>query len=147
MAVSVADVMRQCRNYFASGWVDGTFSISGNALPEFEDGYIFISGSRHHDGVWFVTGGYLTGRDVDGMPDEDFTGRVWLLSPTGDFLALCREIAGYDEKNPVGAYQSESFGGYSYTRGGTGAASGNYSWQAAYYDALTPYRRMFTEVG
>lgn len=144
MAVTVADVMRQCRNFFETGWADGTFDISGNALPEFEDGFIYISGSRYHDGVWYVSGGYLTGRDVGGIPDESFTGRVWVLSPPLDFLDTVKAIQEYDEKNPVGAYQSESFGGYSYTRGGNGNGGG---WRETFADALTPYRRMFTEVG
>lgn len=144
MAVSVAAVMRQCRNYFPTGYMDGTFRITGNVLPGVDSPWVYISGSAYHDGVWQLADGYLTGRSVDGLGDESFDGRVWMLNPPEDFLELCKEIKAYEEKNPIGAFASESFGAYSYTRGtGNGQAQG---WPAAFSAQLAPYRRMFTEV-
>ena len=143
MAVSVAAVMRQCRNFFQTGYMDGTFRITGNALPDVDSPWVFISGSRYHDGVWQLFNGYLTGRSVDGLQDEEFTGRVWLLSPPPDFLDLCKDIASYEEKNPVGAMASESFGAYSYTRG---TVNGSTGWADVFSASLIPYRRMYSEV-
>ena len=141
MAVCVADVMRHCRNFFAVAYKDGTFRISGNALLDVPDArWVYISGSMAHDGVWEVCDGYLTGRDVSGLPDEDFAGRVWYLAPPCDFLALCEKIRAYEEKNPMVAVTSERFGEYSYTRDASG-------WQSAFGGQLATYRRMYTEVG
>ena len=68
MAVSVAAVMKKCRNYFETGYMDGSFRITGNALLDVPDArYVYISGSMFHDGVWEVSQGYLTGRDVSGL--------------------------------------------------------------------------------
>lgn len=145
MAVSVAAVMRRCRNYFETGYIDGTFRITGNALhvPE-KTGYVYISGSRQHDGVWELCHGYLTGRDVCGLDDEEFTGRVWLLSPPPDFLDLCKTISEYAEKNPVGAPVQERFGEYSYMRNmRSGSDSG---WTAAFKGQIAPFCRMYSEV-
>lgn len=145
MAVSVAAVMRQINNFFEVGHIDGVITISGNAIiPAPVSPWCFVKGSMRHDGVWEVCGGRL--QDMDGsLPDEEFDGRVWLLKPPADFLALCAEISAYDDKNPVGAYQQESFGGYSYMRRQTG--SNSTSWQDVFAGRLVPYRRMYTEVG
>lgn len=147
MAVSVAAVMRQINNFFEAGHIDGAIAISGNAIiPRPDYPWCYIEGSGYHDGVWKLCGGLM--QDMDGhLPDEEFDGRVWLLKPPADFLSLCEEISAYDDKNPVGAYLSESFGGYSYMRRGSSGKNGSASWMSAFESRLAPYRRrMFTEV-
>ena len=140
MSVSVAAVMRQVNNHFVSGYLDADFAVEGGDLkPAPAASFVYIDGSVLHDGVWELQGGKLIGDDA---ADEAFTGRVWLLKPPRDFLALCKEIAAHDAKHPTGAAQSESFGDYSYSMG-TQAAGG---WAAAFAARLTPYRRMFPEV-
>ena len=145
MAVSVAAVMRHIRNYFDRGYRYGDFTIIGGALtPAPDSAYVYIAGSVLHDGVWALSGDMLQGVP-DGLRDESFSGRVYELHPPDDFLRLCGEISEYDDKNPVGALQSESFGDYSYTRASVqGGAQG---WQAAFRPQLDAYRRMVTEVG
>ena len=145
MAVTVAAVMRQCRNYFENGYIDGTFSITSNALSGVPEAhFVYISGSTFHDGVWEIVQGYLTGRDVSGMNDEEFTGRVWFLNPPAEFLDLCKTISEYAEKNPVGALVQERFGEYSYMR--NMRSGSDTSWVGAFKAALAPYRRMYSEV-
>ena len=89
-------------------------------------------------------GGILSGVPAD-LPSEDFTGKVWMLYPPDDFLALCEQINQFDEKNPAGALLSESFGDYSYSRG-TSGNGGVTTWSEAFADQLAMYRRMFSEV-
>lgn len=153
MAVSIAAVMRRVRNFFERECIEGAFTITGGVLEPLPDApYIAISGSAWHDGVFPRDA--LTGSDdvVDQLAiaqglekDETFDGKVWGLHPPSDFLELCEAINDYDAKNPVGAYQSESFGAYSYTRASVGGTAGN-GWEAAFAGQLLPYRRMFTEV-
>lgn len=144
MAVSVAAVMRQINNFFEVGSISGRFAISGNAIaPAPESPWCYVSGSWMHDGAYRVTDGYLD-EVLSDLPDEEFDGVVWLLKPPAAFLALCEEISAYDDKTPVGAYQQESFGGYSYMRRNTG---GSTAWQDVYAGRLAPYRKMYTEVG
>ena len=146
MSVSVAAVMRQCRNYFEDGYIDGTFRITGNALSGAEGAHwVYISGSAFHNGVWEVCDGYLTGRSVEGLHDEEFEGRVWFLDPPEEFLEQCKTIKTYEEKNPVGAFVQERFGEYSYMRGQMGKAV-DMGWQAAFVPELKEYRRLYTEV-
>ena len=139
MAVSIAAVMRRVRNCFERESIEGSFSVSGGVLAPMPDApFIAVSGSSWHDGVFPV------GQLPDTSHDETFDGKVWGLHPPDDFLALCEAISAYDDKNPVGALQSESFGGYSYNRG-TVSSAGN-GWEAAFAGQLLHYRRMFTEV-
>ena len=140
----VSALMRQCRNYFENGYIDGKFRISGNVLEDVSwANFVYISGSLYHDGVWEMCDGYLTGRDVSGLHDEEFVGRVWLLNPPPDFLDLCQSVKAYDEKNPMSAIIRETFGGYSREwanemMGKTGAE--------VFVNRLVPYRKMYTEV-
>lgn len=143
MAVQVENVMRHVNNFFDRARYTGHFFISGGKitlpmeLPE--KTWIAISGSMWHDGVHELQSPY----DLP-APDEEFDGTVYILHPPASFLDLCKSIAEYDEKTPVGAFMSESFGSYSYTR--TGGQNGVKTWQEAYALQLRPYRRMFTEV-
>lgn len=149
MAVSVAAVMRQINNYFEGGCISGMIAISGAAIvPKPDSPWVCIRGSWLHDGVYRVEDGKLVREGqanyVWTLPDEEFDGRVWLLKPPEDFLDLCKEISAYDDKNPVGAYQQETFGGYSYMRQATGKAIT--AWQDVFAGRLSVYRRPTTEV-
>ena len=106
--------------------------------------YIGIEGSTLHDGVYKYTDDALEGADAD-LPAETFKGRIWLLAPPRSFVSMCERISEYDDKNPAGALQSESFGDYSYTRasGGNGKAA---TWQQAFATQMFGYRKMYTEV-
>lgn len=145
MAVRIDDVMRRCCNFFERGYLDGTFSIAGNVLsPTVNSGYVYLSGTKHSDGAYRLgSSGQLLTDEI--LEDETFTGRVWALNPPPAFLALCEEIKMFDEKNPAGSLQSESFGAYSYSRGS--GTSGATTWQEAFSGRLACFRRMFTEVG
>lgn len=145
MAVTVAAVMRHIRNFFQGEPVEGEYSITGNVLaPAPAAPWVYISGSNYHDGAYQLIDGVLQGVSLD-AEDEDFDGIVWPLRPPPDFLALCDEIAAYDQKNPAGALQSESFGSYTYNRGAS--QNGRYDWQTVYAPMLSAYRRMFPGVG
>lgn len=140
MAVSMGSVMRHCRNYFEAGSYDGEITIEGGQLvtPALAHGrYIAIRGSAWNDGVHQVG---------DALTDEVFIGRVWVLSPPAAFVALAEEISAYDDKNPIGALQSESFGSYSYSRGSAGNVTGAAGWQGAFAGRLNDYQRLTSEV-
>lgn len=144
MAVSIGNIMRHCRNYFEQGYYDGNFTIQDGAfkVPDLPIGrYIAVSGSAYNDGV------HRVGEAADELTDEAFTGRVWLLSPPASFLALAKQISEYDDKNPVDAMQSESFGAYSYSRGASGTSVvGAAGWRGAFAAQLRDYQRLTSEV-
>lgn len=147
MTHTIAAVMAETRNYFTRREVppiSGSITISGGMVVSHEINapYIYIKGSTFRDGLWEMAGKSLVG---DNHPNETFDGCIWLLYPPRDFLALCEQVAEFEAKTPVGALQSESLEGYSYTR--ASGQNGLLTWQEAYSSRLRPYRRMFTEVG
>ena len=140
MAVTIASVMRHCRNYFERGYFDGEITIQNGAFTSLAlaDGrYIAISGSAYNDGVYKI--------GTDTMTDEVFTGRVWLLSPPADFVALAEEIRAWDEKNAPSVYTAENFGEYSYSRAGDGAG-GVATWQSVFSARMRNYQKLSSGV-
>lgn len=149
MNVSVGQVMRNVNNYFESGYRATSYTItSGSISPNdlLAPGmWIAITGSIFHDGVWQLDDWLGLKELPHGTPNEKFYGRVYFLHPPAEFLETCKNIAEFAEKTPAGGLQSESFGEYSMTRA-SGKNGGVLTWQEAFADALTPYRRMYSEV-
>lgn len=77
--------------------------------------------------------------------DEVFTGEVWALAIPARIISLAEEIAAWREKNPETDKVSESFGGYSYTRGSSSTTGAPGGWQAAFASRLNPYRRPYDD--
>ena len=75
------------------------------------------------------------------LADEIFTGAVWALAVPKSVVTLAEEIKAWAAKNQPGAYTSESFGGYSYTRS-TNAKGAAVGWQDAFAAQLAPYRKL-----
>lgn len=147
----INNICLELRNFFCKRGDrhQGTFRIvSGSLVPavDIPTDYIRITGSRKNDGV------HKRGQNGFELVDEgDFNGAVWIMSPPADFLALVDEISAWESKNGgvdsanMSPFQSESFGGYSYSKssGGTGNAghSSVPTWQSTYANRLNVYRR------
>lgn len=133
------EIMREVRNFFAApnGYREGTFTISGGAisLPFLVSGeYFLVEGSALNDGVHSYPAADLR--------DETFTGVITELRPPADFLQLVSEIEEYQTKSGTAApYQSESFGGYSYTKATNknGDAAG---WRDVFRSRLNVWRKV-----
>ena len=129
----------------------GDFTISNNVIT-FEgdmeiqtNQYYRIVGSVFNDGVYCHDG-------KEELVDESFKGAVWLMAIPPAFLALVSEITAWQAKyggassEAMSPYQSESFGGYSYTKASGSSASGGGSsapsWQSAFADRLRRYKKI-----
>ena len=109
-------VLMNIRNWFPvkGGIHSGTFTIKdgGVTLPFLADGQYFrICGSVFNDG--------LHQYNVLDLTDETFTGTIWALAIPKAVIELAAEIEAWETKNgeaASGIYQSESFGGYQYSK-------------------------------
>lgn len=132
-------VLAHLRNYFATGYIYGTFEIKNGAvvIPEILDGQYFrIVGSVFNDGVHQYP--------ANNLKDETFHGTVYALAIPKALLELVAEIEKWQEKNgekAAGPFQSESFGGYSYTLK-SGADGFGASWQNAFATRLSIWRKI-----
>ena len=163
------EVMEYLNNYFVPiSAKEVTYTISsGRISPDFgaDDGDRFlICGSRRNDGVytWHAD---VIGTDDDerippatqggeetikaaGLRDETFAGTIRVCSVPPALLALSGEIKQWVENNSAvlgGAFQSESFNGYSYTlkSGGGSGGNGPLTWRDQFGRQLDRWRRPF----
>lgn len=139
----LSEIFAYLKNYFvADGDIrTGRYHISNGKIEPLDflkDGQYFrIVGSALNDGV------YKYGEET--LIDEDFDGAVWAMRVPADFVILASEIVAWCDKNADtlnSPYQSESFGGYSYSKGNSASGTGAYGWQDQFAARLNPYRRL-----
>lgn len=132
-------VLRYLRNWFDIERRFGTFTIEGGAiaLPSLQNGQYFrIIGSVFNDGVHQ----YPTASLVD----ETFRGAVWLLAVPNAVIELTEEICKWEKDNHdlvMKPYQSESFGGYSYSMKAD-AGGGLMTWEKVFKHRLNQWRKI-----
>ena len=135
-------VLMNIRNWFSvdGGIYSGTFTIKdgGIALPFLANGQYFrICGSVFNDG--------LHQYPEDDLTDETFNGTIWALAIPKAVIELADEIQKWQEKNgeaSVSPYQSESFGGYSYSKATDAETGGAVTWQSAFKKQLSAWRKI-----
>ena len=141
-------------NYFIKDSHESFYEIADGviSLPFVLEGQrILIEGSCLNDGVYTYHETGLTNDDdteAAGLSDESFTGTIYALAVPPAVIALSGEIKDWVDKfgDVVNSpYQSESFGGYSYTRA-SGSAEGNgnpgASWEQIFASRLNRWRKI-----
>lgn len=117
----------------------GTFIIVSGTLPldHVLDGqYYRIEGSVFNDGL------HRRGDTEDKLVDETFVGRIIPLAIPKAVIKLAEEIKEWDKNNPASDKISESFDGYSYTRGSGADGSASGGWQAAFKTRLNQWKKV-----
>ena len=135
-------VLMNIRRWFPveGGIHSGTFTIEdgGITLPFLAEGQYFrICGSVFNDG--------LHQYNVLDLTDETFKGTIWALAIPKAVIELADEIQKWQEKNgeaSVSPYQSESFGGYSYSKATDAETGGAVTWQSAFKQQLSAWRKI-----
>lgn len=114
----------------------GEFKIENGSieLPFLLNGQYFrIVGSVLNNGVYQYP--------ANNLKDEVFRGAIWTLALDPALLAIVSEIEEWEKENKKAVespYQSESFGGYSYTL----KAEQNVSWKTAFASRLNQWRKI-----
>ena len=135
-------VLMNIRRWFPveGGIHSGTFTIEdgGITLPFLADGQYFrVCGSVFNDG--------LHQYNVLDLTDETFTGTIWALAIPKAVIELADEIGKWQEKNGEAAsspFSSESFGGYSYSKSTDAETGGAVTWQSAFKQQLSAWRKI-----
>ncbi len=144
----LTEICADIKNYFTYEQDKhiGDFAIvDGIITPPFDilTDYIRIVGSHLNDGVHKLS-------DADLVDEGIFHGAVWVMSPPAAFLQLAKEISDWQTKNgaldsaAMSPFNSESFGGYSYSKSGGSSAgiSTGANWKSAFASRLNVYRRI-----
>lgn len=136
------EVLRHLNNWFLvpDGIHLDTYTIEdgGITLPFLQEGQYFrVVGSVFGDGVYRYP--------ASGLKEETFDGAIWSLAVPQAVVNLAEEIEAWQAKNgeaAAGPYQSESFGGYTYSKAVDAATGGAVSWQAAFRSRLNDWRKL-----
>ena len=120
----------------------GEFTIHNGTIEGLNllEGQCFrIVGSLLNDGV------YVHSQKME-LKDETFNGEIWEMAVPVDvrkiaiMAAMWEELYGKADSPALSPYNSESFGGYSYSKSGTNEGSGG--WQSVYGGQLTRYKKL-----
>lgn len=145
----ISEICAELRNYFLRDYANpeqymhsGSFVIADGemqSLPFLKQNQFYrIIGSTFNDGV------HQYGVD-DGLIDETFDGTIWEMFVPKEVVDLSAEIQNWISKNADtinSPYQSESFGGYSYTKAVAGTGRVSTDWQSHFAAKLNRWRRL-----
>lgn len=142
----LTELCQELRNWFDKERHFGTFVIENGSIDLSEAGiqndqYFRIAGSVFNDGVHQYP--------AEDLHDEVFDGAVWLMAVPKAVLDLAAEIEAWQAKYggadsaAMSPFTSESFGGYSYSKGSGSDGSGSSgSWQSAFASRLNQWRKI-----
>ena len=151
----LSELCRELKNWFDRGQpkfigdieiVDGHITDTG-FLTDIQNGQYFrIIGSVFNDGVYCF-------KNTLTLHDEKFHGALWLMAIPKEVIDLSADIDAWVEKYggvdsaAMSPFNSESFGGYSYSKGSTsssasGAVHNPSSWQSVFASRLNRWRKI-----
>lgn len=140
------EVCLHVKNFFDKGQpkIYGSIVIEDNHITNMEflhtikrGQYYRIIGSINNDGVYCYN-------DETLLVNESFEGAIWFMAVPVAFEKLVKDIEKWEEQygsNANSPYQSESFGGYSYSKA-SGKDGGNITWEDAFNTRLNTFRRI-----
>ena len=149
----LTELCQELRNWFERKQLFGTFTIESGqiAVPNgaLQDGQYFrIVGSVFNDGV------HQYSADSTDLQDEVFKGAVWTMAIPPTVIDLSDKIDAWEAKyggvnsTLLSPYDSESFGGYSYSKSsgrgtsGSGGGSSVPTWKSVFADELNRWRKI-----
>lgn len=145
--MTITDFCDEIHNYFELEKYIETVTIENGQLAGFSDRlqtnqYFRIVGSVFNNGVYKYP--------TSGLTDETFVGAVWAMAIPPAAIALFERIKDWDSKYSQSEaanspFQSESFGGYSYSKGYNSLANGSdttVSWQNQFKSRLNRWRKL-----
>lgn len=153
----ISELCAELRNYFLRDYVNpehyihyGSFVIANGdiqSLPFLKFGQFYrIVGSTFNDGVHKYSANHHRGaEDSETLTDEEFEGAIWEMFVPKEVVDLSAEIQDWISKNADtinSPYQSESFGGYSYTKAIASNGKLSTDWQSHFAGKLNRWRRL-----
>lgn len=154
--MALTEICRELNNYFdlkrvfgSFVIVDSTLTYEGGVMSDYlQDGQYFrIVGSVFNDGVHVYSPNSIESLSHD----ETFDGAVWAMAVPPDLIALSAEIDAWSEKyagldsQAMSPYNSESFGGYSYSKSSGSSADGSgggADWKSVFGSRLNKWRKI-----
>ena len=154
----LTELCQYLKNWFELDQISGKVTITDGNITVVSDSLLFSDGNPatilpgqyiHIEGSVYNNGVFQYGEDQ--LTDETFNGTVWLMGVPQAIIDLDAKITEWRQKyesvsSPaMSPFNSESFKGYSYSKGtvsnGAGA-EGALGWQTVFYPQLAPWRKI-----
>ena len=143
--MQLKEICDYIHNYFESEYFEGEYAITDGSIDLIgvdiqENQYYMIEGSVFNDGIYKHISTDLT--------DETFTGTVITMRVPRDVLDVLEEATEWTNNNASvinSPLNSESFGGYSYSKGSSSkkdGSQGQFTWRDVFGDRLKAYRKI-----
>lgn len=143
--MELTELCKELNNWFDLDRIFDKFTIENGALEDdlglLDGQYFRIVGSVFNDGVHQYP--------ATDLQDEVFDGAIWAMAVPPNVIALLDKINDWLSKYGEAynsPYTSESFGGYSYSKGsgtsGNGAGNGSGGVLAVFSDELSRWRKI-----
>lgn len=139
--MTLTNLCEEIHNWFDTSRHFGNFTIKNGEIDLSDlvvDGQYFrIVGSIFNDGVYQYP--------TSNLKDEVFNGSVWVMAVPPAVITLQTEIEEWEKKYEGilnSPYQSESFGGYSYTKSNTVNGDFVVSWRDHFRGKLNRWRKI-----
>lgn len=154
----LTELCQYLKNWFELDQISGKVTITGGTITVASDSLLFSDGNPatilpgqyiHIEGSVYNNGVFQYGTDY--LSDETFTGSIWLMGVPQAIIDLDAEITEWRQKyeaisSPaMSPFNSESFKGYSYSKGTVSGGSGGESalgWQNVFGPRLAPWRKI-----
>ena len=151
MDKSLTELCSELNNYFPVKKIAGRFTVESGHITgaeglHLQDGQFYrVRGSVFNDGVHKYPTDIL-------KDEESFKGQLWSMAIPQEVIDLASDISDWETQyggasSPnMSPYNSESFGGYSYSKSagasGAGGAQSANSWQSVFASRLAKFRRL-----
>lgn len=142
--MNIKEICDYIHNYFEKDEVTGEFEIADGSLVTSlslaDNQYFRIQGSVFNDGIYKYP--------TDKLIDEKFTGKVTAMAVPPDVLQVMADASKWEDDNAKvlqSPFNSESFGGYSYSKGSSSkkdGSQGQITWRDVFGDKLKAYRKI-----
>lgn len=147
----LTELCTELNNWFERCIVSGNITINSNGVTVgdaplsdyLQTGqYYRVVGSVFNDGVHQFLSDELS-------PERTFVGSIWCMAVPPEVVKLAEDIDAWNTAHETALnspYQSESFGGYSYSlksgSGGNGGSSASYTWRDQFAEQLRKWRKL-----
>lgn len=144
--MNIKEICDYIHNYFEKDEYTRDFTITDGALvldssiKLLDNQYYMIKGSVFNDGIYK--------HPETTLKDEVFKGALITMAVPPDVISLMAKITEWETANKdvlQSPFNSESFGGYSYSKGTSNkkdGSSGNVTWRDVFGDKLKAYRKI-----
>lgn len=141
--MNIKEICDYIHNYFEADEVSGEFEIADGSLDASflsTNQYFRIQGSIFNDGIYKYPASDLI--------DEKFKGVITAMAVPKDVLDVLAKATKWEEDNANvlnSPFTSESFGGYSYSKGTSSkkdGSQGTFTWRDVFGDELKAYRKI-----